>query len=208
MTRPPSRPSRRARMARTALSAMLPLVLLAGCASPPVRFYTLGAPAIATGAVPVTSAALAPTAPVVEVGRIVVPDYLDGQDIVVRSGNQIDRSASGRWASRLSVGATDLITARLAQARTDLFVTDQPQPLPATWRLTVNVSRLDVTRDGTAALDADWSIIPHDPRLPILHNRASLTQSGSAATDGAVATLTQALLDQLADRIVAGWPKG
>ncbi|GBQ81186.1 outer membrane lipoprotein [Gluconacetobacter johannae DSM 13595] len=208
MTRPPSRPSRPTHAARMALSALLPMLVLAGCASPPVRFYTLGAPAIATGAVPVTASPLATATPVVEVGRIVLPDYLDGQDIVVRAGNQIERSAGGRWASRLSVGATDLITARLAQARTDLFVTDQPQPLPATWRLTVNISRLDVTRDGAAALDADWSIIPHDPHLPILRSRASLTQSGSAATDGAVATLTQALLDKLADRIVAGWPKG
>jgi uncharacterized protein len=179
-------------------------VLLAGCASPPVRFYTLGAPAIAVGAVP--TGIVTPTTPVVAVARVALPDYLDGQEIVVRDGNRIENSATGRWAGRLSLGATDLITARLAEARHDLFVTDQPQTLPATWRLAVNISRLDVTRHGTASLDADWSIIPNDPHRPILHSRASFSQGGPATTDGETASLTQAVLDQLADRIIAGWP--
>ncbi|ACI51014.1 protein of unknown function DUF330 [Gluconacetobacter diazotrophicus PA1 5] len=199
---------RNRRMARLALPRLAFLVVpafLAGCASPPVRFYTLGAPAIATGAVP--TGIVTPATPVVEVARVTLPDYLDGQDIVVRAGNQIERSATGRWASRLSLGATDLITAQLARGRTDLFVTDQPQSLPATWRLAVNISRLDVTRDGTASLEADWSIIPHDANLPILHSRAAFTQAGAAATDGDTARLTQAVLEQLAERIVAGWPR-
>ncbi|WP_323990209.1 PqiC family protein [Nguyenibacter sp. L1] len=184
-----------------ALAGLLP----AGCASPPVRFYTLGAPAIAAGAEP--AGPVGPAARTVTVDRVVLPDYLDGQDLVVRTGNRILRSDRGRWASRLSLGATDLITARLGQARSDLFVTDQPQVLPAAWRLAVNVSRLDVTRDGTASLDADWSIIPHDPRAPILHQRAFVTRDGSAATDDDTARLTEAVLDQLAARIVASWPR-
>ena len=179
--------------------------MLAACASPPVRFSTLGAPAIATGAVPVGS--VTPTTPVVTVARVTLPDYLDGQDLIARDGNRIERSATGRWASRLSLGATDLITARLAESRTDLFVTDQPQVLPATWRLAVNISRLDIAHDGTASLVADWSIVPHDERQPLLHQRASLTRQGPAATDDQVATLTQAILNDLAERISASWPR-
>ncbi|WP_338030247.1 PqiC family protein [Gluconacetobacter tumulicola] len=174
--------------------------LLAACASPPVRFYTLGAPAIATGAVPVGT--VTPATPTVAVARVTLPDYLDGQDLIARDGNRIERSATGRWASRLSLGATDLITARLAQSRTDLFVTDQPQILPATWRLAINISRLDIAHDGTASLAADWSIIPHDERQPLLHQRTTLTRQGPATTDDQVATLTQSALDALADQIV------
>ncbi|MFT8643926.1 PqiC family protein [Gluconacetobacter dulcium] len=187
------------------LLALLLPAMVAACASPPVRFYTLGAPAIATGAVPVGS--VTPTTPVVTVARVTLPDYLDGQDLIARDGNRIERSATGRWASRLSLGATDLITARLAESRTDLFVTDQPQVLPATWRLAVNISRLDIAHDGTASLVADWSIVPHDERQPLLHQRASLTRQGPAATDDQVATLTQAILNDLAERIAASWPR-
>ncbi|GBQ30394.1 outer membrane lipoprotein [Gluconacetobacter sacchari DSM 12717] len=187
------------------LAGLVLPAILAACASPPVRFYTLGAPAIATGAVPVGS--VTPATPVVTVSRVTLPDYLDGQDMIVRDGNRIERSAAARWASRLSLGATDLITARLAQGRTDLFVTDQPQVLPATWRLAVNISRLDIARDGTASLAADWSIIPHDERQPLLHQRATLTRQGPAATDEQVAALTQAILDDLAERITASWPR-
>ncbi|MBB2168995.1 membrane integrity-associated transporter subunit PqiC [Gluconacetobacter aggeris] len=215
--RPASRPSRSAdrlgeqplprrdqRVPAWLAGLVLP-ALLAACASPPVRFYTLGAPAIATGAVPV--GAVTPATPTVAVARVTLPDYLDGQDLIARDGNRIERSATGRWASRLSLGATDLITARLAQSRTDLFVTDQPQILPATWRLAVNISRLDIAHDGTASLAADWSIIPHDEHQPLIHQRATLTRQGPATTDDQVATLTQSILDDLAERIAAGWPR-
>lgn len=189
-------------MRRPRFACLTLAVLLAGCAAPPLTLYTLGAPAVAVGA----EGGLA-SAPTLEVRRVALPDYLDTQDIVTRQGSQIDRSATGRWASRLSLGATDLITARLAASHPALFVTDQPQAVPATWRLFVNISRLDVSADSTAALVADWTIVPRDPARPELRDRAAFAVQGPVKTDADVVALTNALLDRLADRIGADLPR-
>ncbi|HVJ52873.1 MAG TPA: PqiC family protein [Aliidongia sp.] len=178
------------------------LTLPAGCAAPPVKLYTLGGPAIAAGAAPAADAPFAPSTPIVEVRRVALPDYLDTQDIVVRRGNQIDRSSEGRWSSRLSIGATDLIAARLAALRPDMLVTGQPQVTPPSFRLAIDISRLDVSASGTVALEANWTIVPKGEDLPITHGRASLSEEGAVATDEEVVALTDAILDRLAGRIV------
>lgn len=171
-------------------------LLIAGCAAPALKLYTLGAPAVA-----VTAEGNPGAAPTVEVRRVVLPDYLDSQDIVIRRSNMIDRSSSGRWASRLSIGATDLITAQLAASRPDLFVTDQPVSTPARFRLFVNISRLDVSAGGTAALTADWSIVPRRATQPHLRDRASFSAQGPVTADADVVALTGRLLEELAARI-------
>ncbi|GAN85709.1 outer membrane lipoprotein [Komagataeibacter intermedius TF2] len=185
---------------------LLSAVVLSACSSAPVRFYTLGAPAVAVGAEGSSTIPITDSTPVIEVERARMPDYLDSQDIMVRNGHEIERSGLGRWASRLSVGATDLITARLAQKWPNLFVTDQSQPDRPTWRLQLNISRLDVSRDGKSALNADWAIIPQDTRASILRNRTTIVMDGNTASNANIAKVTESLLNELSDRIEASWP--
>ncbi|GCE83685.1 membrane integrity-associated transporter subunit PqiC [Komagataeibacter diospyri] len=185
---------------------LLSAVVLSACSSAPVRFYTLGAPAVAVGAESTATMPITDSTPVIEVERARMPDYLDSQDIMVRNGHEIERSGLGRWASRLSVGATDLITARLAQKWPHLFVTDQSQPDRPTWRLQLNISRLDVSRDGQAALNADWAIIPQDSRASILRNRTTIVTQGNTGSNANIAKVTENLLNELSDRIEASWP--
>ncbi|PYD82557.1 hypothetical protein CFR80_05775 [Komagataeibacter oboediens] len=185
---------------------LLSAVVLSACSSAPVRFYTLGAPAVAVGAESSSTIPITDSTPVIEVERARMPDYLDSQDIMVRNGHEIERSGLGRWASRLSVGATDLITARLAQKWPNLFVTDQSQPDRPTWRLQLNISRLDVSRDGKSALNADWAIIPQDTRVSILRNRTTIVMDGNTASNANIAKVTESLLNELSDRIEASWP--
>jgi uncharacterized lipoprotein YmbA len=171
-------------------------LLASGCAAPPLTLYTLGAPAVAVG-----SEHSAADAPVLEVRRVSLPDYLDTPDIVTRDGQTIMRSRKGRWASRLSLGVTDLITAQLAAARPDLLVIDQPEQGTPRYRLFVNISRLDISADGTAALTASWSIEPNDAARPDIRGRASFAQQGPVTTDADVVALTNSLVDRLAARI-------
>mgnify|MGYP003362312965 CR=1 FL=1 len=204
-------PSRLHPALRAGGGLLLSALMLSACSSAPVRFYTLGAPAIATGALSptTTSQPITGSTPVIEVERARLPDYLDSQDIMVRDGHEIVRSGLGRWASRLSVGATDLITARLAQKWPDMFVTDQPQPDRPTWRLQLNISRLDVSRDGKSALNADWAIIPEDSRANILRNRTVIVTDGNTTSGNAnIAGVTENLLNELSNRIEASWPTG
>ena len=171
------------------------LALLGGCAGPPLTLYTL-APLDDAGSVALASHPL-----VVQVSRIAIPDALDSQDILVRDGNLFRRSATGRWASRLSLALTDLVTARLAARMPQALITDQPQSAPVTERLTINISGLDVNTAGRATLQADWTIIPADPALPLRRDRARISVEGSAITDAGVVALVQELAQILADKI-------
>jgi uncharacterized lipoprotein YmbA len=179
-----------------ALLAFALACLTASCASPPLTIYTLGAPAAAVGTGPLGQKTM-----VIEVRRVTVPDYLDSQDILVRDGNVLARSSLGRWATRLSLESTYFLTSELARRRPDALVTDQPPIEPPNDRIFVTISRLDVTSAGTATLDADWQIVPRDPKQPVRRGRAQFTSSGPVATDQDVVALTKAVISQLADAI-------
>jgi uncharacterized protein len=184
------------RLTRAALLAWAAASLLASCAAPPLTLYTLGGPAIATDAPPLGGRAM-----VIEIRRVTLPDYLDTQDILVRHGNTLERSSRGRWASRLSLGITDLLTGRLAQRRPDALVTDQPQTEAPSYRVLINISRLDVTAEGVATLEADWQIVPRDPAMPTRRDRAGFSITGPVATDQDVVTLEETLVARLAGAI-------
>ena len=170
------------------------LALLAtSCASPPLTLYTLDVPSAAA-----PSSLRSNPAVVVEVRRVSIPDYLDSEDILLRKGNVLARSSRGRWATRLSLGITHFLAARLAQRRPDAFVTDQLQDAPDD-RISVTINQLDVTSAGSGMLDADWQTIPRDPRQPSRRARGRFTANGPVATDQDVVTLMTNLLLQLAD---------
>jgi hypothetical protein len=193
-------PIRRRIVAALALVAIA--LLASACASPPQTLYTLEAAA----------APAAPASPsagklrVVEIRRAIVPDYLDNQDILVRNGSTLARSSRGRWASRLSLGATHLVATQLALRRPDLLITDQPQVEPPDYQVFLTISRLDVTADGSATLDADWLIVPRAPGSSSQRHRGQFSTTGSVATDRDVVSLNRSLLDQLGQAIAASSP--
>jgi hypothetical protein len=182
-------------MRRLFLSGAAALVLTS-CAGPPLKLYTLNVPSSAAETSPLGRGAM-----VIQVVRVTVPDELDSQDIVYRDGDILHRSQRGRWASRLSLGITDRLTERLAARRPDALVTAQPPAATPTYRLMINISRLDVTASGTATLEADWTIVPRDTAKPVLRNRVRLSASGPVATDQDVVALIGGLLDRLAAAI-------
>lgn len=171
-------------------------VLLCACGAPPLTLYTLGTPATATDSAPLARKPL-----VIAVARVSLPDELDTDAIVVRDGSTLRRSMRGRWASRLSLGITDRLTERLARQRPSALVTDRPLTETPSYRVLVNIQRLDVSAAGRVTLDADWAIIPRDSTAPTRRDRGHFTASGPVATDQDVVTLVETVLDQLAGAI-------
>jgi uncharacterized lipoprotein YmbA len=171
-------------------------LLAASCASPPLSLYTLEPSDPPSQASPLASRAM-----VIEIRRVVIPDSLDTQDILVRDGSTLQRSTHGRWASRLSLGLTRYLTGLLAARRPDALVTDQPQPEAPNDRIFLAISTLDVTSAGAATLEADWTIVPRNPTQPTRRQRARFTATGPVATDQDVVALMQLVLTQLADAI-------
>lgn len=171
-------------------------VMLSACAAPPLKLYTLTP-------VPESSdpSPLPRNATIIVVDRVYLPDYLDTQDLIIRRGNVLDRSQTGRWASRLSMSATDLLTAKLAMRRPDALVTDGVRTAVPDYEITVDVSRLDVSSAGQGVMDADWQIIPRADTKHIVRDRVRVTLEGSVASDKGIVGLESRLFERLAASI-------
>ncbi|OUJ16784.1 hypothetical protein HK28_09585 [Acetobacter sp. DsW_063] len=169
---------------------------LEGCASAPLRLYTLDAPAIPSG----TSANA--NAAVVEISRVRLPDYLDTQNIVTRDGQFVRTSPNGRWAERLSNGLTDLLAAKIRQARPDLIVTETPLTGAPTSRLMLDITRFDVSASGVATLDAHWAIVGAKDDASTSTGQTSLTASGPVSSDADVVSLMNRLSAQAFDKVI------
>lgn len=180
-----------------AMMAGCSLLSLAGCASPPLLLYTLGVPSDAN----VVEPHLSSRATTIAISRVILPDYLDSQDIITRQGEEILRSPRSRWATRLSIGVTDLLTNVLANKRPSELITDQPLADVTTMRVQIDVSRFDVDANGQATLDATWAVLPRDPSQPLTRDRTHLVATGSVSTDADVAALMRGLVIRLADRV-------
>ncbi|MDE7547853.1 PqiC family protein [Acetobacter fabarum] len=187
-----------------AVMACCPLLSLAGCASPPLRLYTLGVPSDANIGEPHLSSRAATIA----ISRVILPDYLDSQDIITRQGEEILRNTRARWATRLSLGVTDLLTNVLSNKRPSEMITDQPLADVTTMRVQIDISRFDVATNGVATLDATWVVLPRDPTQPLIRERTHLVATGDVGSAAEVATLMRGLVIRLAERVNATIPAG
>lgn len=178
------------------------LSLLAGCASqPPRNIYVLNSAADSAA-----STAVAATASVPQVVRVLVPDYLDTTDILLRVGqHELQASHTGRWGERLSAGITHAL-------RTDL-----PDRLPkdtalpgqsadrSVRRVLVTVDSFDVWNDGHCVLKASWSLETVDRRV-VKDGRGSFTVTaggGATGSDAAIVSNMANAVSQLADAIAS-----
>jgi len=184
------------------------VLVLAGCAAaPPLNLYTLSDGSLPhEGSVAAADPPPPRGAPVIEIARVSLPEYLDSRDLILRRGDLLERSNSGRWASRLSVAATDLLTTQLAMHLPAAWVTDEPPAQPPDYRLLVHVDRLDITSSGAGIVDADWQLVPRNASGEI-RRRTHFEMTGTVGTDEAIVHFERALLDRLASEIDdTQWP--
>jgi uncharacterized lipoprotein YmbA len=188
-------------MIRALPRAACALLVLSGCsAGPTPRTFVLDAP--------LGGAALAADpagGPAVQVQTVLLPDYLDTEDILLREGaHGLAASPSGRWGERLSAGMTHALSAALVTRLPQLRV----EPARPTDRLArqvlVDVDAFDVARDGRCELSASWTILPVDAGAAAVRRRAVFTTaaiSAAPAGDAAVVAAMAATVDQLADAL-------
>ncbi len=182
--------------ARTALLCGALAAVLTCCAGPSLVLYTLGAGHAAADG---TGFARPPV--IIAVDRVAIPDDLDTEDILVRSGASLLRSPRGRWASRLSIEVTNRVTAQLAQRRPDALVTSVPQSQTPSYRILLTLSRFDINTNGQAKVVADWLIIPKDPTEAARRDRTAFSVDGPVANDLDVVMLEGKALDRLSGAI-------
>ncbi len=203
--RPLARLASRARPA--ALSAVLLAVLLAGCASPDPRYYTL-----AQGPDTAAGQAAAPARPPqaqplwIEVAPVRVPERLNRPQLVVRDGKdsgELKLIDLARWSAPLPDELRDALSQQL-QARLGAVDTYQQglSGVEPVYRITTEVVRLDADVGQRAGAVINWTV----RRLPDGKVSAGRTQSelpAPGAIDGVVAAYRQIVASAAAD-IAAG----
>jgi uncharacterized lipoprotein YmbA len=183
---------------RKVVALALVAAVLSGCAGPAKREYVLGTASPSESALAVQTAL-----PVVQVERVQLPDYLDTRDILTKRDHQIVPSETGRWAERLSVGATRALATSLGAHLKGVVVTAQPVD-PPVLRVVIDVTAFGSTADGQVVLTARWTLTDGSGQRSLAAEQATVTEPVSGAPDVAVVAAMSLALEKLANRISAG----
>ena len=126
--------------------------VVAGCASPPSRFYSL-------------SAATEPTAPSsnlsIAVGPVSVPAVVDRPQIVVNVGpNQVRLEEFNRWAAPLQNNIARVVADNLVLmlGTPRVILSEQLLSADADYRAAIDVQSFQSAPGEAALLDAVWSV--------------------------------------------------
>jgi len=143
--------------------------------------------------------------PRLEVRRILVPDYLDSTDILLRSGrDEVKASVTARWGERLSLGLTDAVGADLAARMPQYAIVKDASSKPQQ-QLLITVTALDLWPSGRCVLAASWSIVDEDDLMPASFGSGtfdSLNADGTmTATDASLVESVARTIGKLADRV-------
>ncbi|WP_454756856.1 PqiC family protein [Cupriavidus campinensis] len=186
------------RMAPAVLAALAALAVLAGCASPEPRYYTL-----ANGEATAPAAATTPIW--IEVAPVRVPERLNRPQLVVADGSEgglklLDLS---RWSSPLPDELRDALSQQL-QARLGAVDTYQQglSEVTPVYRVTTEVVRLDGDLGQRAAATIAWTV----RKLPdgkVLSGRTQTELPAPGQVAGMVTAYRQIVATTAAD-IAAG----
>lgn len=182
-----------------AARVLLPLFLLAGCASVDSdRFYTLaGGPSVtapASGGAPLYF----------EMRPVTIPAQVRRPQLVVTEGQgRVDLKEHERWAGPLDDEITQGLSLAIAARLGAIDVYRNPAPAgSALYRIGANVQRFESRLDGHALIDAVWSVRKLDG-APVLTCRSVLHEPVGAGYAALVAG-HRAALDRLAAAIADG----
>jgi uncharacterized lipoprotein YmbA len=142
---------------------------------------------------------------VVQLRRVLVPDYLDTTEILQRVGQyQLKSSSTGRWGERLSLGITHALGSDLAIRLPMYRMTFDHSAEKSVRQILVSVDRFDVWGDGHCVLTANWSILESHSGDASTEGRGNFVttpvRSGNPS-DGAVVAGMADAVSQLADSI-------
>jgi cholesterol transport system auxiliary component len=180
------------------------LMLLQACSSsPPRRIYVLEGQEN-----PIASVTMDAGRPVVELKSVLMPDYLDTTDILLRDGqNELKISPTGRWGERLSVGVTRALGQALSKRVPGVVVLRSDTSRQPARTLLIDISTFDIWPDHRCVLTARWRILGEDGRSLGAGERATVitpvTPSSNGVEDVAVVQAMDGALGQLADHIAA-----
>jgi uncharacterized lipoprotein YmbA len=181
-----------------------------GCAgTQPARFYTLS-PSSAPGERP--KAVSAEQGIAVAVGPVAIPDYLNRPQILTRLGSrEIRLSEFERWAGSLEEDVSRVLAENLSILLSPDNVTvlrwgRGVQPVPATYRVGVDVTRFEGTLGGSAVLAARWSVTREEDGMVLAARESNIKEPVEGQEYDALVNAMSRALATLSREIAAAIP--
>jgi uncharacterized lipoprotein YmbA len=161
---------------------LLAAAVLAGCASPEPRYYTLApGPAIDAGAAPAGIQGKEPL--LIEVPPVRVPERLNRANLLLGDGSGALRiMEQERWSAPLPDELRDTLSQRLQASlgAVDVYYRQNPSDASPRYRVTVDVMRMDAEPGRSAGATINWVV----QRSPDSKARSGRTQAELPAPDG------------------------
>ncbi len=180
------------------------VLALAACGgTPPSRYYLMDA------GPPAATAPAGDT--VVFVDRATVAAYADRSAMVVRRGEtEVAFAEQDAWAEPIAGQVTSVVTDALGNrfGRANVVPTPVRLDRKPDFRVTVEVLRFEIETDGTALLDARWTLLegPDDSFATAGRERLTAAPADPASFDARAAALAATLVElagAIADAIEA-----
>jgi hypothetical protein len=193
------------------LAMMICWLVLAGCLggpSAPTNFYMLSPLSPSQAG---TAAATAEGRIRISLATVVVPEYLNRNEIVVNLDNTVYRLAEfNQWAEPLNDNLTRVLAENLTNLLQEdsitVFLSSDSSILPD-YRLEVDVVRLDGNLGGQAALVARWALLAGKEDDLILMRRLEYQEPATDQTYKGLVLAKSRMVEKLSRDIAAAVKK-
>ena len=193
------------------LAMMICWLALAGCLggpSAPTNFYMLSPLSPSQAG---TAAATAEGRIRISLATVVVPEYLNRNEIVVNLDNTVYQLAEfNQWAEPLNDNLTRVLAVNLTNLLQEdsitVFLSSDSSILPD-YRLEVDVVRLDGNLGGQAALVAQWALLAGEEDDLILMRRLEYQEPATDQTYKGLVLAKSRMVEKLSRDIAAAVKK-
>lgn len=186
---------------RALIMCSLAIACVACASTPATHFYVLNSVAQPREG---TVAVGAADGPVIEVGPVTVPEYLERPQIVTRlSSNELRLSESHQWAEALDQNVSRVIAENLSAALHTDHVVLYPakQAAAVQFRIVVRIVRFDAAEDGVTVLEAFWRVIGSAGETFAPEMRSRFESSARELTYNAITAEMSEALGKLCEEI-------
>ena len=178
------------------ITGVFPFLLIGCGSSQPPRFYTLQS--VISQAPAVDSRSKKESLISLGVGPVEIPDYLDEAQIITRAGrNQLTVAEFDLWGGSLKEGVGRVLLEDLSSflAPHGVTVVSWRSYMPTTYRVPVNIIRLDAVRGGDVLLQARWVVVAKDKTAGALRETSVKKPVKGNEYSDVVAAMSDALED-------------
>jgi uncharacterized protein len=141
-----------------------------------------------------TAPPTAGVAPVIGLGPVTMPGYLDHTEIITRAGaNELSMSEIDRWAEPVDQNFKNVLARDLSASAGGAEVIEFPwyNTTELAYKVEISVSRFDSDQSGNAVLNAKWTIrAGHSGHVMLTRSSTLTQQAGGTSASAEVAALS------------------